>query len=299
MKFSIYGIISRIPAGMIQAAFLSAAFIVAGNSESAAQSAGVEGILESHVPVSPDSLDFTKDDFNASTAQFLSDRKAGDTLTVSYDTIYYTNEYISNVSSGDYHLQHLSDKTVSETVTDVKLKSHYGLVRTNLVGDAVLIPNIGGEIAITDNWSLGADFYLQWLKDRDKDKFYQTYMLDVSARYWFNGTKKRNDGIRPFSGWHIGPYGQAVTYDWENGNKGYQSRVFFWTFGAGCEGGYNFPVGKNRRWAFDFYVGIGYFHTKYNVYYPDYNRHYYFDHRQCKNFFGPTRIGVSLNYIIK
>ena len=46
MKFSIYGIISRIPAGMIQAAFLSAAFIVAGNSESAAQSAGVEGILE-------------------------------------------------------------------------------------------------------------------------------------------------------------------------------------------------------------------------------------------------------------
>ena len=295
MKFSIYGIISRIPAGMIQAAFLSAAFIVAGNSESAAQSAGVEGILESHVPVSPDSLDFTKDDFNASTARFLIDKKAGDTLTVSYDTIYYTNEYISNVSSGDYHLQHLSDKTVSETVTDVKLKSHYGLVRTNLVGDAVLIPNIGGEIAITDNWSLGADFYLQWLKDRDKDKFYKTYILDVDARYWWGRQHKK----RQLTGWHVGPYGQAITYDMENGHKGYQSRVFFWTFAVGGELGYNLPLGKKQRWGLDFNIGLGYLHTKYNVYNPGHNKEYYFDHRQCRNYFGLTRIGVSLNYFIK
>lgn len=171
----------------------------------------------------------------------------------------------------------------------------YGIVRTNLIGDALLVPNIGGEITVGKNWSLGADFYLQWLRDKDKDKFYQTYILDVDARYWWG----KQHAKRQLSGWHFGPYGQAITWDWENGNKGYQSRVFFWTFAVGGEIGYNKPLGKKQRWALDFSIGVGYLHTKYNVYYPEHNRHYYLDHRQCKNIFGPTKIGVSLNYFLK
>lgn len=171
----------------------------------------------------------------------------------------------------------------------------YGIVRTNLIGDALFVPNIGGEITVGKNWSLGADFYLQWLRDKDKDKFYQTYVLDVDARYWCG----KQHAKRQLSGWHFGPYGQAITWDWENGNKGYQSRVFFWTFAVGGEIGYNKPLGKKQRWALDFSIGVGYLHTKYNVYYPEHNRHYYLDHRQCKNIFGPTKIGVSLNYFLK
>lgn len=189
----------------------------------------------------------------------------------------------------------LIPKTNITVVTNYKPWNVYGLIRTNLIGDALLIPNLGGEITVGKNWSLGADFYLQWLTDRDNDKFYQTYILDVDARYWWG----KQHSKRQLSGWHIGPYGQAITWDWENGHKGYQSRVFFWTFAVGGEIGYNLPLGKKQRWGLDFNVGVGYLHTKYNVYNPGHNRKYYFDHRQCRNYFGPTRIGVSLNYFIK
>lgn len=185
--------------------------------------------------------------------------------------------------------------SATEIITNYKPWNVYGIVRTNLLGDAILVPNIGGEITVGKNWSLGADFYLQWITNRDKDKFYQTYILDVDARYWWG----KQHAKRRLSGWHFGPYGQAITWDMENGHKGTQSRVFFWTFAVGGELGYNLPLGKKQRWGLDFNIGIGYLHTKYNVYYPGHNRKYYFDHRQCKNFFGPTRLGISLNYFIK
>lgn len=197
-------------------------------------------------------------------------------------------------SSYVIHSPKVSLSTDSITIiSNYKPWNVYGLIRTNLIGDAMLIPNIGGEITVGKNWSIGTDFYLQWLKDRDRDKFYQTYMLDVDARYWWG----RQHRLRPLTGWHAGVYGQAVTFDWENGHKGYQSRVFFWTFGLGGEIGYNKPISKHL--GLDIYVGVGYFHTKYNVYNPGHNRKYYFDHRECRNFFGPTRIGISLNYLIK
>lgn len=211
--------------------------------------------------------------------------------TTVVDTVYYQSVQIDAVQYDLTHLRRITTNT--DLVTDYTPWKVYGIVRTNLIGDALLIPNIGGEITVGHDWSLGADFYLQWIKDRDKDKFYQTYKLDLDARYWWGAQHKR----RQMTGWHAGPYMQAVTYDWENGHKGYQSRVFFWTFGFGGDIGYNMPI--SRKMAIDFYIGVGYFHTKYNVYNPGHNRKYYFDHRECKNFFGPTRIGVSLNYIIK
>lgn len=189
----------------------------------------------------------------------------------------------------------LIPETNVAVVTNYKPWNVYGLVRTNLIGDALLVPNLGGEITVGKDWSLGADFYLQWIRNLDKDKFYKTYILDVDARYWWGRQHKK----RQLTGWHVGPYGQAITYDMENGHKGYQSRVFFWTFAVGGELGYNLPLGKKQRWGLDFNIGLGYLHTKYNVYNPGHNKEYYFDHRQCRNFFGPTRIGVSLNYFIK
>lgn len=189
----------------------------------------------------------------------------------------------------------LIPETNAAVVTNYKPWNVYGLVRTNLIGDALLVPNLGGEITVGKDWSLGADFYLQWIRNLDKDKFYKTYILEVDARYWWGRQQKK----RQLTGWHVGPYGQAITYDMENGHKGYQSRVFFWTFAVGGELGYNLPLGKKQRWGLDFNIGLGYLHTKYNVYNPGHNKEYYFDHRQCRNFFGPTRIGVSLNYFIK
>lgn len=208
-----------------------------------------------------------------------------------YERRYQKNKY--NVRVSDFRIEKTNEWMHNGSL--VKPWNVYGLVRTNLLGDAVLVPNLGGEITIGKDWSLGADFYLQWIRNLEKDKFYKTYILDVDARYWWGQQHRK----RQLSGWHVGPYGQAITWDMENGHRGTQSRVFFWTFAVGGELGYNLPLGKKQRWGLDFNIGVGYLHTKYNVYNPGHNKQYFFDHRQCKNFFGPTKIGVSLNYFIK
>lgn len=210
--------------------------------------------------------------------------------------IYQDQDGKTNIHSSFNKKEKYFYKSSKESITtNYKPWNVYGLVRTNLIGDALLVPNLGGEITVGKDWSLGADFYLQWIRNLDKDKFYKTYILDVDARYWWGRQHKK----RQLTGWHVGPYGQAITYDMENGHKGYQSRVFFWTFAVGGELGYNLPLGKKQRWGLDFNIGLGYLHTKYNVYNPGHNKEYYFDHRQCRNYFGLTRIGVSLNYFIK
>ena len=210
-------------------------------------------------------------------------------ITERTDTVYYdADAFVEDVRKDDFILLHEieTSKAVPRNV--------FGMARTNLLGDALLVPNIGLEITLDKDckWSIGVDFYLQWLKNRSKNKFYQTYIWTVDVRRWFGHQSEE----KPLTGWHAGIYAQAFTYDIENGHKGYQSPMFFWTFGTGAELGYNMPIGK--RWNLDFYGGVGFFHTKQKIYYPEGNGHYYHDHTRCRNIIGITRIGVSLNYII-
>ena len=142
---------------------------------------------------------------------------------------------------------------IRDTVTviaPVKKRPFCMAVKTNLLYDAVLIPDIGVEFCLGKNWSVAGNWMYAWWKSDRKHNYWRIYGGDVELRRWFG----RRAVEKPFSGHHVGLYGQIVTYDFELGGKGYLGDK--WSYGGGVAYGYSLPVG--HRFNVDFTLGIGY-----------------------------------------
>lgn len=205
--------------------------------------------------------------------------------TVRYDTVYY--------GCGDIEsLEWPRSLHIPDTVQPVAESPDRAFVRTNILGDLALLPNIGLGIRLGKKWTVSADFYTQWLHHMGDARFYETRFGSLSLQYWPNAAS----GLRPLSGWHYGGYLQGGTYQLKRKTIGYQSPRFPWTFAVGAEGGYTFRL--SRHIALDLYLGVGFIHSKYNKFYRG-DGVYYLQRRVSRNIFAPTRMGVTFNYIIK
>ena len=67
-------------------------------------------------------------------------------------------------------------------------------------------------------------------------------------------------------------------------------------WGVGLNYGYAMLLGKNQNWTIDFTIGLGYMDMKYDVYEGVRNGKYI--RTEEKYYFGPTRIGVNIAYLI-
>ncbi|MDL2320290.1 DUF3575 domain-containing protein [Alistipes sp. OttesenSCG-928-B03] len=173
-------------------------------------------------------------------------------------------------------------------------KRFYIAVKTNLLYDAGLLPNLAVEIpfgrrygwsaAIEGNWSW-------WDTGADKYNYHRIQMAGLEVRRWF-GNRSRN----PLNGWHVGVYGYAGDYDIrlfadKNSDVGQQSLL---SYSAGLTVGYAMPLG--RRFNLEFSAGGGYIGGEYKKY----------DVSDCadgvfpvlgtfkRNYFGLTKAGISL-----
>lgn len=176
-------------------------------------------------------------------------------------------------------------------------KPFYMDLSTNLLYDALLLPNISAEFYLGKNWSVVADWMYGWW-DRDRTHFYwRAYGGDLGVRYWFGKKAKE----KPLTGHHIGLYGGVVTYDFEFGGKGYMGgrpSHNLWdrcNYLAGIEYGYSLPIA--RRLNLDFTIGLGYMGGKVIEYKPQDN-HYVWEKTKRLHWFGPTKAEISLVWLI-
>lgn len=161
-------------------------------------------------------------------------------------------------------------------------------VKTNLLYDAALIPNIGVEVPIGKRWSVAANWMYAWWKCDHRHNYWRTYGGDLEARYWWpEGMKGR------LNGHHVGIYGQMLTFDFETGHRGYLAPRWMW--GGGVSYGYSTRIG--RRFNLDFTLGVGYLGGRYKEYLPIDN-HYVWQRTRNLNWFGPTKAEVSLVYLL-
>ena len=160
------------------------------------------------------------------------------------------------------------------------------LVRSNLVYDAALVPNIGLELPIYKGLTFCGDWNYAWWFSFPKNKFYQTYGGYAGLRYHFG----REAGRNPLLGHFAGLSAIALTYDFELQERGYQYDD--WNFGVQAEYGYTLPL-KNGKWAFTFSLGVGYIRLKYKEYLPM-DTHYVYQRSVERDWFGPTRLEVSI-----
>ena len=164
----------------------------------------------------------------------------------------------------------------------------YFALKSNLLYDALLVPNLSLEASIGSGWTLGAGGMLAWWSKDAKHRYWRIYGGDLEIRKYF-GTLSKS---KPLQGHHLGIYGDFLTYDFEFGAKGYQSKA---TYAAGIRYGYSHPIGK--RLNLDFALGIGYLHSNYKTYVPR-DGCYVYQETKKRKWLGPTQAEISLVWLL-
>ena len=164
----------------------------------------------------------------------------------------------------------------------------YFALKSNLLYDALLIPNLSLEASIGSGWTLGAGGMLAWWSKDAKHRYWRIYGGDLEIRKYF-GTLSKS---KPLQGHHLGIYGDFLTYDFEFGAKGYQSKA---TYAAGIKYGYSHPIAN--RLNLDFALGIGYLHSNYKTYVPR-DGCYVYQETKKQKWLGPTQAEISLVWLL-
>ena len=164
----------------------------------------------------------------------------------------------------------------------------YFALKSNLLYDALLVPNLSLEASIGSGWTLGAGGMLAWWSKDAKHRYWRIYGGDLEIRKYF-GTLSKS---KPLQGHHLGIYGDFLTYDFEFGAKGYQSKA---TYAAGFKYGYSHPIAN--RLNLDFALGIGYLHSNYKTYVPR-DGCYVYQETKKRKWLGPTQAEISLVWLL-
>ncbi len=164
-------------------------------------------------------------------------------------------------------------------------------IKSNILYDAALIPNIELEVAIKDNWSVGAQVMCGWWLKSDNSRCWQLQAADVEGRYWFGDRSQR----RALSGWFAGLFASAGFYDFQlEDTKGLQGEFYVMT---GVSGGYSLPIG--RRMNMEFALGVGYVVNDYQKYEVYENKYLVADGplMRFQSIF-PAKVEVSLGWLL-
>lgn len=165
-------------------------------------------------------------------------------------------------------------------------------LKTNLLYDALLVPNIGIEFGLGTRWSLAANYMYAWWNSDRTHWYHRVYGGDLTLRYW----PERN-----FDGHHIGLSAQALTYDFEFGNLGVLGgepggNIFDQAnFSIGLEYGYSLPLAD--RFNLDFSLCAGYMWGKFYEYVPM-DDCYVWQATKQRSYIGPVKAEISLVYLL-
>ena len=199
-----------------------------------------------------------------------------------------------------YHSPFYATEKDSATVLEFEPQARppfYMAVKTNLLYDALLVPNIGVEFYVGKGFSVGGNWMYAWWNRNSRHRYWRIYGGELAVRKYFNRTSEGS----PLNGHHIGIYGQVFTYDFETGGRGYMGGKpggTLWekmNYSAGLEYGYSLPV--TRRLNLDFVIGVGYWGGTYYEYLPMDN-HYVWQATKQRRWFGPTKAEVSLVWLL-
>lgn len=166
-------------------------------------------------------------------------------------------------------------------------------IKTNLLPDAALSPNVGVEIGLAPHWSLDLTGELNlWTINEHKWKH---WMAQPEARYWF---------CEYFSKHFLGLHLMGGQYNFGNIKNNFSflgsdfsgltdHRYQGWAVGGGIGYGYSFVLA--RHFDIELEIGIGYLYTRYHE----------FECKNCgretgsghHNYFGPTKAAVNLVYV--
>lgn len=167
-------------------------------------------------------------------------------------------------------------------------------IKTNLVGDGFLSPNLGVEIGLAPKWSLDLTGEINfWDVNGHKWKH---WLAQPEVRYWlcdrFAGHFFGLHGIGgQFNFGHIRNNVKFLGSDFSNLTD---FRYQGWAAGAGIAYGYDWILADH--WNLEAEIGIGWMYAKFDKY-SCHNCGKKLETGLHHNYFGPTKISIAIEYI--
>lgn len=157
---------------------------------------------------------------------------------------------------------------------------HRFALKTNILFDAALMPNLEFQWRINPLWSLSLEADVAWWKNDPKHKYYQILMVSPEVRRFVISRGE-------WHGMYVGLFAGGGKYDLENGKDGYKGEGGM----AGLSAGYMWPISRNL--SLEAGIGAGYLFTRYKQYTP-FDGHYLYLRTKNLNYFGPLKLKFSL-----
>ena len=166
-------------------------------------------------------------------------------------------------------------------------------VKTNLLYDATRTLNLGMEFGLARRWTLDVSGnYNPWTFSENRKM--KHWLVQPEVRWW---------SCTRFSGHFVGVHAHGGGYNWGGmlpwgirpGEGLRNHRYQGWLAGAGVSYGYHWTLGN--RWGLEATVGVGYAYLDYDEYPCE----------RCgrktgsatEHYFGPTKAGITLIFMIK
>lgn len=166
-------------------------------------------------------------------------------------------------------------------------------LKTNALYWATTTPNLSVELGLGKRTTLDlTGGYNPWTLDKASNRKKKHWLVMPEFRYWL---------CERFSGHFFGIHSGYAFYNISNvripfsGKATKEHRYEGWATGAGISYGHSWIIGK--RWNIEATLGVGYIYTKYDKY--NCATCGKFNENRSKHYFGPTKAGISIVYMLK
>lgn len=185
--------------------------------------------------------------------------------------------------------------SIAGAVCDMGLSAQTAGVKSNLLSDGLLSPNLGIEIGIAPKWTIDVSGQVNLWK-LSQGRRWKHWAVQPEARYWFCERFAGHFlGIHVHGGqYNIGGFDGKVDFLGTDLRKLGDSRYQGWFAGGGIGYGYAWIMGKH--WNIEAEIGLGYSYTRYDRFRcagcgkkleSDKTHHYV----------GPTKAAVDIVYV--
>ena len=167
-------------------------------------------------------------------------------------------------------------------------------LKSNLLYDAALLPNLSAEIYLGKQWSLVAEANWSWWKvgsSVQNQWYHRIQVAGIELRHWFKSPN-------PLHGHALGAYGMMGDYDIRFFPKSEISigELSYGSWSTGLSYAYSFPIARSFNLEFGLaagYVGGRYYKYDYSMAYEHWRRQTVYN----RSYIGPTRVGISLVWL--
>ena len=167
-------------------------------------------------------------------------------------------------------------------------------LKTNMLGDGSLSPNLGIELGLAPKWTLDVTGQVNfWDVNNHKWKH---WLAQPEVRYWFCERFAGNFlGFHAIGGqYNFGRIKNSVKFLGSDFSKLTDLRYQGWGAGLGVAYGHSWVLGMH--WNLEVELGVGWIYTRYDVF-PCTECGTKLESDKDHHYFGPTKAAVSLVYL--